>query len=41
MPASHEAEEWEFYVRKYGRRARLSLEQQAIVSAYLVTHARR
>jgi len=37
MPASHTAEEWGFFVRKYGRKARLTQEQQALVLLYLET----
>lgn len=39
MPASHRAEEWPFYVRKYGRKARLSAEERDLVVAYLQAHA--
>jgi len=35
MPASHSKEEWRFFVRKYGRRARLSRPRQGLVYAYL------
>ncbi len=40
MPKSFAAEEWSFYVRKYGRRARLKKQQQTLVYAYLSQHAR-
>lgn len=35
MPASHSEEEWRFFIRKYGRRARLSRPRQELVYAYL------
>jgi len=35
MPASHTKDEWRFFVRKYGRRARLSRPRQGLVYAYL------
>ncbi len=41
MPSSYDAEEWPFYVRKYGRRARLSASEQALVEDYLTARARR
>jgi cytochrome c5 len=40
MPMSFRAEEWPFYVRKYGRKARLSAEERDLVMAYLEAHAR-
>jgi cytochrome c5 len=41
MPSSYRAEEWPFYVRKYGRKARLSAEERDLVMAYLQAHARK
>lgn len=35
MPSSFPADEWRFFVRKYGRKARLSPEEQAKVYEYL------
>ena len=40
MPKSYAAEEWRFYVHKYGRRARLGQEQQTLVYTYLRETAR-
>lgn len=40
MPSSYGAGEWPFYVRKYGRKARLSVEERELVLAYLQAHAR-
>ncbi len=40
MPRSFSAEEWSFYVRKYGRRARLDASGQRLVLDYLSAHAR-
>ncbi|MGQ0612699.1 MAG: hypothetical protein ACT4PV_02960 [Planctomycetaceae bacterium] len=40
MPRSFSAHEWDFYVRKYGRRARLDAEGQRLVLGYLSAHAR-
>jgi cytochrome c5 len=40
MPTSYGAEEWPFFVRKYGRKARLSPEERDLVMAYLQAHAR-
>jgi cytochrome c5 len=39
MPRSYTASEWKFFVRKYGRRARLSEAQRAVVYAYLASEA--
>jgi cytochrome c5 len=41
MPSSYRAEEWAFYVRKYGRKARLSAAERDLVTAYLEAHARK
>jgi cytochrome c5 len=41
MPSSFQAEEWAFYVRKYGRKARLSAQERDLVYAYLAVHARK
>ncbi len=41
MPTSFRAEEWPFYVRKYGRKARLSADERDLVASYLTAHARR
>jgi cytochrome c5 len=41
MPSSHYADEWAFFVRKYGRKARLSAAERDLVFRYLETHARR
>jgi len=41
MPSSYRAEEWELYVRKYGRKARLSVEERDLVLAYLQANARK
>lgn len=41
MPSSYGAEEWPFYVRKYGRKARLSPEERDFVTVYLQANARR
>ncbi len=40
MPASYDAQEWAFFVRKYGRRARLTAPEQDLVAAYLFRNAR-
>jgi cytochrome c5 len=40
MPASFDAHEWPFLVRRYGRRARLDDGQQALVLRYLQANAR-
>ena len=40
MPSSYGAEEWPFYVRKYGRKARLPAEERDLVLAYLQANAR-
>jgi cytochrome c5 len=40
MPSSYGAGEWPFYVRKYGRKARLSAEERDLVLAYLQANAR-
>ncbi len=40
MPKSFAAEDWRFYVRKYGRRARLGKDQRTLVYAYLSDNAR-
>ena len=40
MPRTFAADEWAFYVRKYGRRARLDEASQRLVLAYLAEHAR-
>lgn len=39
MPATFTADEWRFYVRKYGRKARLSREEQSLVFDYLARNA--
>lgn len=39
MPASYYADEWKFFVKKYGRKARLNQEEQAKVYDYLARHA--
>ncbi|MGH7163763.1 MAG: hypothetical protein ACREID_09785 [Planctomycetota bacterium] len=39
MPSSFTAEEWRFFVGKYGRRARLRAEEKERVLDYLVRHA--
>jgi len=41
MPASFGAEEWGFFVRKYGRKARLSRQEQMLVYDYLARNANR
>jgi len=41
MPTSYGADEWPFYVRKYGRKARLSADERDLVATYLTGHARR
>ncbi len=41
MPSSYAAEEWPFYVRKYGRKARLSAEERDLVMSYLQAGARK
>ena len=40
MPRSYAAGEWRFFVRKYGRKARLSRSQREEVLGYLTAHAR-
>ena len=40
MPASFHADEWKFYLRKYGRRARIDKEQRGLVFEYLSANAR-
>ncbi|MDH3590325.1 MAG: hypothetical protein OER88_00490 [Planctomycetota bacterium] len=40
MPASYTTNEWRFYVRKYGRRARLDKDRRALVFTYLRAHCR-
>ena len=40
MPRLYDPGEWDFFVRKYGRKARLTTEQRAIVRDYLVQNAR-
>ena len=40
MPSSYGAGEWPFYVRKYGRKARLSAEERDFVLVYLQANAR-
>ena len=39
MPTSFTASEWKFYVRKYGRKARLTKEQRDVVYGYLAEHS--
>jgi cytochrome c5 len=39
MPRSYTASEWRFFVRKYGRKARLSAEEREKVYAYLAENA--
>ena len=39
MPRSHTASEWRFYVRKYGRKARLDRGQRQVVYNYLAGNA--
>lgn len=41
MPASYHADEWGFFVRKYGRKARLSEAERGLVARYLEANARR
>ena len=41
MPSSYSPSEWKYYVRKYGRRARLNEAQRDVVYAYLATEAAR
>ena len=38
MPRSYTAGEWRYYVRKYGKRARLDKSEQALVLTYLKEH---
>jgi hypothetical protein len=38
-PRTFDAGEWRFYVRKYGRKARLSAEEQALVYDYLARNS--
>jgi len=40
MPVSFSAPEWRFYVKKYGRKARLTSSQKATVFDYLSRNAR-
>ena len=40
MPRSYSAPEWRFYVRKYGRKARLTTDQKSLVFRYLAENAR-
>jgi hypothetical protein len=40
MPRLYDPGEWDFFVRKYGRKARLTGEQRVIVLDYLVRNAR-
>jgi cytochrome c5 len=40
MPSSYGVDEWPFYVRKYGRKARLSPEERDLVMVYLQANAR-
>ncbi|MHC4972147.1 MAG: hypothetical protein ACYTG3_07430 [Planctomycetota bacterium] len=40
MPKSFAPDEWKFYVRKYGRRARLRKEHRALVLTYLSEESR-
>ncbi len=40
MPRSFAAPEWSFYVKKYGRKARLTSDQKALVYDYLSQNAR-
>ena len=40
MPTSYYADEWGFYVRKYGRKARLSEAERTLVARYLEVNAR-
>jgi hypothetical protein len=40
MPSSYGAVEWPFFVRKYGRKARLSPEERDLVLTYLQAHSR-
>ena len=39
MPRSFTAGEWKFFVRKYGRKARLSRSKRDTVLGYLAAHA--
>jgi mono/diheme cytochrome c family protein len=39
-PGNFTAQEWSFFVRKYGRKARLDQAERDLVYAYLRTHAR-
>jgi len=39
MPESYDVDEWRFFVRKYGRKARLSKEERHLVFNYLSIHA--
>lgn len=41
MPTSYFADEWGYYVRKYGRKARLSEAERTLVARYLESNARR
>jgi cytochrome c5 len=41
MPTSYTPSEWKYYVRKYGRRARLSEAQREVVYTYLASEAAR
>ena len=40
MPRSHSVSEWRFYVRKDGRKARLTREQKVLVLGYLTQKVR-
>ncbi len=39
MPKSHTAGEWRYFVKKYGRKARLSKDRQLLVYGYLEKNA--
>lgn len=41
VPTSYSPSEWKYYVRKYGRRARLNETQRSLVYTYLATEAAR
>lgn len=40
MPRSYSAPEWQFFVRKYGRKARLKQDQRELVYSYLARNSR-
>ena len=40
MPKTHTVIEWRYFVRKYGRKARLTGEQKRLVLGYLAQDAR-